>query len=465
MIDISIFRAYDIRGNSEKQLSPELAYKIGYSLVEMSSYLKNDTNLVLVARDGRKSSETLCNALICGIRDAGCDIMYIGLVPTPILYYADKIHNPVLSIMITASHNPASDNGFKIVQNGQSFFGHMLQDLAKWICDKKWHNIKIYDHLSKFAITDVKESYFKHIFSQIKHIDSKLTIAFDPANGATGNIIKDLVKNLDCKAVIINEEIDGNFPSHSPDPSVEQNLAQLKSAVLKYNCDLGIGFDGDGDRIGVITNKGDFVLGDKLMCLYAKNLLTKYHSASVVADVKTSDMFFDYVKSLGGNPIMSKTGHSFIKNKLKESNALFAGEMSGHIFFADRNNFGYDDAIYAGLRLCEILSLSDKSLQEMIDDLPKTYGVNAFNIQVNVDKFHLIERNKRYFDDHNFDYNGIDGVRVTKNAGWWLLRASNTESAITVRYGSDSEHGLELIKHELESVLQKEGLSLPPNGD
>ena len=341
MINPAIFRAYDIRGNSNNYLSPEIAYKIGFCFARiiLSSQKEAGSNFICVGRDGRLSSEELCNALLQGIRATGANVKYIGLVATPTLYFADKNFSAPGSIMVTGSHNPKEDNGFKMVKSNAPFFGLMIQGLRKQIEEFNWPVLEIKDNYVQDCI-DLKEQYIDRILLNRK-ISKNLKIAFDPANGAAGVLVSILCRKLPCQTFTINEKIDGNFPAHDPDPTIPENLSQLKNYVLENNCDVGIGFDGDADRIGIITKKGVFVPGDQLLCLYAKDVISKSPGAKIIADIKASGVLFDYVKEIGGVPIMWKTGHSFIKAKIKESGAKLAGEMSGHIFFADEY-YGYD---------------------------------------------------------------------------------------------------------------------------
>ena len=460
MINPAIFRAYDIRGNSHKDLSPEIAYKIGFCFAKIviSGQNKTEQNLICVGRDGRLSSEEFCNALLQGIKAAGAKAKYIGLVATPTLYFADKIFSASGSIMVTGSHNPKDDNGFKMLKDNAPFFGAMIQDLKTKLEESNWGDIGIKkDH--KEEIIDIKEQYIERIILNRK-INKDLKIAFDPANGSGGELASILCSKLPCQTFMINEKIDGNFPAHDPDPTIAKNLQQLKDFVLKNHCDIGIGFDGDADRIGVVTNKGTFVPGDQLLCLYAKDVITKLPKAKIIADVKASGSLFDYVEKIGGIPIMWKTGHSFIKAKMKETGAKLAGEMSGHIFFADEY-YGYDDALYAAVRLIDIISNSLESIDDMIDKLPKVYNTPELKLAVSDEtKFAIIDNIKASIKDQNIDFIDIDGLRVNTKHGWWLLRASNTGPAIITRCESSTEEGLQSIKGDLKKILSKYSIEL-----
>jgi phosphomannomutase len=460
MINPAIFRAYDIRGNSHKDLSPETAYKIGFCFAKIiiSGQSAKEPNHICVGRDGRLSSEEFCNALLQGIKAAGAKVKYIGLVATPTLYFADKIFSASGSIMVTGSHNPKDDNGFKMLKDNAPFFGAMIQDLKTHLEEFDWGNIEIKkDH--KEEIIDVKEDYINRILLNSK-IRKNLKIAFDPANGSGGELTSILCNKLSCQTFMINEKIDGNFPAHDPDPTIAKNLQQLKEYVLKNNCDIGIGFDGDADRIGVVTKKGNFVPGDQLLCLYAKDVINKTPNAKIIADVKASGSLFDYIEKIGGIPIMWKTGHSFIKAKMKETGAKLAGEMSGHIFFADEY-YGYDDALYAAVRLIDIISNSSESIDDMIEKLPKVYNTPEIKLAVSDEtKFVIIDDIKASIREQNIDFIDIDGLRVTSKHGWWLLRASNTGPALIARCESSTESGLESMKSDLKKILFQYNIKL-----
>ncbi|WP_341786775.1 phosphomannomutase/phosphoglucomutase [Rickettsia endosymbiont of Cantharis rufa] len=474
-INKEIFRAYDIRGNSLTDLTKEVAYKIGFCFAGMT--ITKDNNKTCVGLDGRLSSPILCKALELGLTDAGAEIINLGVVPTPVLYFADKHFMPAGSIMVTGSHNPRDDNGFKVLQNGKSFFGPQIQDLLTRI---------LHDHVipasscvipakagiqintsgcmdSRFRGNDIEydnniqSKYLKRILEEI-NIDPKLKVAWDLGNGATGNIIEALKNNLANKNIIINSKIDGNFPSHHPDPTNPANLQELIKLVKEQNCDLGIAFDGDGDRIGIVSSNGKILFGDQILCIFAEDILKENPNANIIVDVKASQFIVDRIKSFGGNPIIWRTGHPFIKSKMFETKALLAGEMSGHIFFADKY-FGFDDAIYAALRFLDLLSRSNKTLDEVIEDLPKSYSTPEIKIFVSSElKLKIIEEIKQKLLDDRIEFNDIDGVRVNTEHGWWLLRSSNTESIIVARAESASKNGLDAVITIINEHLKKYGL-------
>lgn len=461
MINQAIFRAYDIRGNSQSDLSSTIAYKIGFCFAKLN--INGANNLICVGRDGRLSSPELCNALINGLSSAGAKVIYIGIVPTPALYFADQKFSPIGSIMVTGSHNPKNDNGFKMLKNSLPFFGDMIQELKKEIEKYDWPEIDPERENSDLEEVNIQEEYISRLLEQVT-INPKLKIGFDPACGSAAEITKMLCDKMPCASFIINDKIDGNFPAHDPDPTVPKNLEQLIKLVETKNLDVGIGFDGDGDRIGVVTNKGNILFGDQLLCLYAKAVLLKHPEAKIIADVKASGTLFDYVEQIGGKAIMWKTGHSFIKSKMKEEQALLAGEMSGHIFFADRY-YGFDDALYAAVRLIEIMSNENITVDMMMQMLPKAYSTPEIRIMTeDSTKFETIEAIKKQALSEGKVFNDIDGLRVSTSHGWWLLRASNTQPAIIARCESSSKEGLKILKQSLKEILIKHGINLTYTG-
>ena len=464
-INKEIFRAYDIRGNSLRDLTEEVAYKIGFCFAEIT--VTKDNDKICVGLDGRLSSPTLCKALELGLTDAGAKIINIDVVPTPVLYFADKKFMPAGSIMVTGSHNPRDDNGFKILQNGKFFFGPQIQDLLTRILISK-NFIPRLDHGIRRDINwipqssrvmtatpyDIQSKYLKRILDGI-NINPKPKVAWDCGNGATCHIIEELQKHLANNNIIINSKIDGNFPSHHPDPTNPANLQELIKVVKEQNCDLGIAFDGDGDRIGIVSSSGKILFGDQILCIFAEDILKENPNATIIVDVKASQFVVDRIKSFGGNPIIWRTGHPFIKSKMLETKALLAGEMSGHIFFADKY-FGFDDAIYAALRFLDLLSRSSKTLDEIIEDLPKSYSTLEIKIFVSSElKLKIIEEIKQKLFDDNIEFNDIDGVRVNNEHGWWLLRSSNTESIMVARAESASKNGLKKIITIINKYLEK----------
>ncbi|MDR0296772.1 MAG: phosphomannomutase/phosphoglucomutase [Rickettsia sp.] len=513
-INRTIFRLYDIRGSSLLDINTTIAYKIGFCFTKLN--ISKQGNKIFVGRDGRLSSPALYDALVNGIISAGGQVISIGLVPSPVLYFANKIFKPQASIMVTGSHNPKDDNGFKMLSQGKSFFDQQIQHLLNSILSTDWsiaNPISITPSLREATLVATKQSkktikngllrrltpprndasllwlnanrisysmadksiapanvqelniteqYIGRILQEIT-IDPKIKVAWDPANGAAGSIIDLLTLRLPNKNIVINSEIDGNFPNHHPDPTIAKNLEQLIEVVRSKGCDIGIAFDGDADRIAIISKKGRIILGDQILCILAKDVIDQNPHATIIMDIKSSGAIFNQIKSYGGRPIMWKTGHSFIKDKMQTTKALLGGETSGHIFFADKY-YGYDDAIYAALRFIDLLSRSDKTLDDMIDELPKCHSTPEISIPVPDNfKFDIIQQIKEDLTSKNIAFNDIDGIRINSSIDpntWWLLRASNTEAKIIARYESDSLEGLNSIKSKLSSLLAKYGLKL-----
>ncbi|WP_341757195.1 MULTISPECIES: phosphomannomutase/phosphoglucomutase [unclassified Candidatus Tisiphia] len=465
-INRTIFRLYDIRGSSLLDINTTIAYKIGFCFTKMN--ISKQGNKIFVGRDGRLSSPALYHALVNGIISAGGQVISIGVTPSPMLYFADKIFTPQASIMITGSHNPKDDNGFKMLSQGKSFFDQQIQHLLNNILSTDWSSTYHFSMVdNSMALANVQElnitsEYIDSILQELT-IDHKIKVAWDPANGAAGNITDLLALRLPNKNIVINSKIDGNFPNHHPDPTIAKNLEQLIEVVRTQDCDIGIAFDGDADRIAIISKKGRIILGDQILCILAKDVIEQNPHATIIMDIKSSSAIFNQIKSYGGRPIMWKTGHSFIKDKMQTTKALLGGETSGHIFFADKY-YGYDDAIYAALRFLDLLSRSEKTLDDMIDELPKCYSSPEISIPVPDDlKFDIIQQIKEGLISKNIAFNDIDGIRIDSTIDynrWWLLRASNTEAKIIARYESDSLEGLNNIKSELSSLLAKYGLTL-----
>ena len=445
----SILRAYDIRGVIGETLNSEDAYFLG---LKFSSYIrkKTHTSRVVVGYDGRLSSKLLNTQLIKGLVDAGSYVTSVGVCPSPMLYYADKILRADGSIMITGSHNPSNYNGFKMIVGGKSIYGDEIQKLANYNETQTPQK-----GISKrFKIDD---SYILEITKDIKNINPDLKVVWDTGNGAAGNILKKILKLLPGKHHLLNSEIDGTFPSHHPDPTEEKNLKQLKKKVSISNADIGIAFDGDGDRIGIVDNKSNFISGDKLLYMFATEVVKDNPGAIIISDVKASNMIFEQIKKIGGTPLMWKTGHSFIKEKMRKTKALLAGEMSGHIFFADKY-YGYDDALYASIRILKILSKKN-IINNLLKPFSKLISTPEIKIFCNDSiKFDIVKRCKSDILKKFSDVTTIDGIRVNTKKGWWLIRASNTQPAIIVRCEAESEANLTDLILEVKSFLDKYGI-------
>ncbi len=442
-----ILREYDIRGTFGDNLNIEDAYSLGLRFAYMMRAQSFKT--VSVGRDGRLSSPVLSAALIDGLAQGGVNVFDIGLGPTPMLYFAIKHLKTDAGIMVTGSHNPSDDNGFKMALSHRPFFGKDIQALATTPEDVA---------TSKGLVqqANIQDDYIERLFKDYTPGKRRLKIAFDPGNGASGEIVQVLTQSgrLNLDAFTINTKIDGTFPAHHPDPTVPENLKQLIDLVNKENCDAGIAFDGDADRIGVVDFKGRILWGDQLMVLWSRDVLKHHPGATIIADVKASQVLFDDITKHGGNAVMARTGHSLIKSKMAETGALLAGEMSGHVFFADIY-YGYDDALYAAIRLLNILHDSQLSLTELFDQIPKRINTPEIRIPCTDErKFEIVENIQKLLRETTFDLNDVDGVRVTNEDGWWLLRASNTQAILVARCESDTQEGLSRLQAQLESYLK-----------
>ncbi|KAJ6644975.1 Phosphomannomutase [Pseudolycoriella hygida] len=340
--------------------------------------------------------------------------------------------------MITGSHNPKDDNGFKLLAAGKPFYNEQIQNLYEVILTSSWPNLP--DQFSEDPTTttvNITDKYLDRILHNLT-LNPKLKVAWDPANGAAGYIMELLTRKLSNKNWLINSRIDGNFPAHHPDPTILTNLTQLINLVQQENCDIGIAFDGDADRLGVVSSSGRIISGEQILCFLAKDVLVQNPGATIIMDIKTSLAIFNQIESYGGNPLLWKTGHSYIKDKIQETKALLAGETSGHLFFSDKY-YGYDDGIYAAIRLLDLLSRTRKSLDEMVEELPKIPEPIEIKIPTkDTIKFAIIEQIKQKLMAKNIIFNEIDGIRINLDIGWWLLRASNTEAKIIVRYQPNS---------------------------
>jgi phosphomannomutase len=446
----SIFRAYDIRGIVADTLSVKDAYYIGYNFAKKIRDKFKSVNIV-IGYDGRLSSPILEKSLIQGLFDNGANVIRIGLCASPMLYFASIRLRAEGAIMITGSHNPSNYNGFKILTKEGSYYGKELLSLMKTKTMPLMHG--------KIHYFDISNSYISNLVNAISFKKNNLKVVWDPGNGSTGDIIKKLIKHIPGEHILINSDVDGTFPSHHPDPTEEKNLVEIKKTIKKNHADIGIAFDGDGDRIGVLDSKANFISGDKLLLLFAMDVLKKKPKSKIIADVKASNLIFKTISSLGGTAIMSKTGHSLIKTKMKETKALLAGEMSGHIFFADEY-YGFDDAIYASIRLLNIMSqgFNIKGFLEKFKNLYSTPEIKVFCEDSY--KFKVIDEIIKITSKKYRDVSYIDGIRVNLSYGWWLIRASNTQPAIIVRCEANSKKSLITLIKEVDLILLKFDLKL-----
>ena len=451
--DSTILREYDIRGIVGKTLHPADANAIGRAFGTMVK--RKGGKRVALGFDGRLSSPELAKACVDGLTSTGIDVIEIGLVATPMLYFAVWHFDTDGGIQITGSHNPPDFNGFKMMIGKKSFYGADIQKLGEIAGKGDFETGQ-----GKSEKKPVLEEYAARLLKDVKP-GRKLKVAWDTGNGAVGVSIRAVVDKLPGTHFILNEKVDGTFPSHHPDPTVPENLKQIQAKVKKEGCDLGIAFDGDGDRIGAIDGKGRILWGDQLMILWARDVLKAHPGATIIGDVKASQALFDEIQQAGGTPLMWKTGHSLIKTKMAELKAPLAGEMSGHVFFAD-TFYGFDDALYCGLRLLNIVAGGKESLASMRDKLPQLVNTPELRFDCPEErKFKIVDEVKARLKQAGAKVNDIDGVRVSTPDGWWLLRASNTQAVLVARCESANEEGLERLKADLKAALSASGVSLP----
>jgi phosphomannomutase/phosphoglucomutase len=441
----NIFREYDIRGIVGRDLTDETVYTIARAIGTF--FNKNNAKRIAVGYDARESGTRFRDLLVKGFNESGCDVLLIGRVPTPVLYHAVFTKNVDGGVMITGSHNPADHNGFKICLGKQTLFGSQIQEIKE---------IALMENFADGAgITeeiDVLSDYENDILSKISLGNKKIKAVVDGGNGMGGVTAVPLYEKLGVELVELYTEPDSDFPNHHPDPTVTENLQDCIEAVRETNADLGIAFDGDGDRIGVVDENGRIVWGDELMVLLSREILRENPGATIIAEVKCSRNLFDDIAKHGGNPIMWKAGHSLIKAKMKETGAALAGEMSGHIFFADRF-YGFDDATYAGARVLEILSKTDKTLSELLSDLPETFSTPELRVECTEEqKFAVVEQIAEEFSKTN-EVITIDGARILFEHGWGLVRASNTQAILVLRFEADSEENLARIRDIVEAKV------------
>ena len=452
----TVLREYDIRGIIGETLGPDDARAIGRGFATLLR--RAGGKLVAVGYDGRVSSPMLEHALCEGLTASGCDVRRIGMGPTPMLYYAEASAEEVDGgIQITGSHNPANYNGFKMVFRGRPFFGEDILTIGRMAAEGDWD-----DGTGTIETREVLEDYVDRLLVGLDgiypYLLDALRIGWDAGNGAAGPALEMLVAKLPGEHFTLYTDVDGNFPNHHPDPTVPENLADLQRLVAEKNLDFGIAFDGDGDRIGAIDGEGRVIWGDQLLMIYAEDLLGNRPGSTVIADVKASRALFDRVAELGGKPLMWKTGHSLIKSKMKEIRAPLAGEMSGHIFFADEY-YGYDDALYAAIRLIAASARLGKSVTELKSAMPAMLNTPELRFQVNESrKFAAIEEVKRRLGGTDAVVDDTDGVRVTTDDGWWLLRASNTQDVLVARAESDTQEGLDRLLAQIDEQLAASGL-------
>jgi phosphomannomutase len=458
--DPTILREYDIRGVVGRDLGPDDAYALGRCFATVVR--RAGGRKVAVGYDGRLSSPSLEAALVEGLTASGADVVRIGLGPTPMLYYAEASGEDVDgAIQITGSHNPADHNGFKLVLGGRPFFGADIVRLGQMAAAGDWDA-----GAGRVEVRDVLDAYVARIAEGIAGIApealSTLRIGWDAGNGASGPALERLTARLPGEHHLLFTEVDGTFPNHHPDPTEEKNLADLKALIAAEGLDFGVAFDGDADRIGVVDGLGRVIWGDQLLGIFAEDLLARMPGATVIADVKASGALFDTILRHGGRPLMWKSGHSHMKAKMRETGAPLAGETSAHLFFAD-DFYGFDDGLYAAIRLMAATVRLGRSVTELRGAMPDMLNTPELRFQVAESrKFAAIDEVRGRLAETGADFFDIDGVRVTTPDGWWLLRASNTQDVLVARAESDTAEGLERLIADIDAQLAASGLRRGP---
>lgn len=446
-MNTNIFREYDIRGIVGEHLTSEtvtvLAKAIG------TYFARNGAKRIAIGFDARQSSPVFRDLLIKGFNQCGIDCFDIGRVPTPVLYFTVFTQNVDGGVMITGSHNPPNHNGFKICLGKSTIFGSQIQEIKDLAI-----NLDFESGNGTSETLEILAEYEREIASRITLGNRKLKVIMDGGNGMGGVTAVPVYEKLGIDLIKLFTEPDSNFPNHHPDPTVAENLQDMIREVTANKADLGIAFDGDGDRIGVVDENGRIIWGDELMILLSREVLLENPKATIIAEVKCSNSLYAEIEKLGGKAIMCKAGHSIIKAKMKETKALLAGEMSGHIFFADKF-YGFDDACYVGLRLLEILSKTDKTLSELLSDIPQTFSTPELRVDCSDEtKFEVVRKIADYFKQTNGVIT-IDGARIVFENGWGLVRASNTQAILVLRFEADSEKNLQKIQSAVEAKVKE----------
>jgi phosphomannomutase/phosphoglucomutase len=441
-----IFREYDIRGIVDEDLTPETVKILGQGI---GTYVRrHGRHTVALGQDCRLSSPEFATALTQGLLSTGCDVLALGTIPTPLLYFCVYTKDQEAGVMITGSHNPPEYNGIKMMLGHETLFGQDIQDIRLIIEDRNF----ISEPPGESRDFDIVPEYHRYVVENI-HLERPLKVVVDAGNGTGGEVAVPIFSDLGCDVVPLYCEMDGRFPHHHPDPTLPEALEDLIRTVKQTRADLGIAYDGDGDRIGIIDDRGGIIWGDKLLILLARDILPRHPGATIISEVKASKHLYDEIERLGGRPIMWKTGHSLIKKKIQETGALLAGEMSGHIFFADRY-FGFDDAVYSSARVLEILSGSPRKLSEWLSDLPQTFITPEIRIYASDEvKFEIVSKVRDELANR-YPIIDIDGVRAAFPRGWALVRASNTQGALVLRFEADTAEDLDAIKGEVKEVIE-----------
>lgn len=440
----NVFREYDVRGIVDQDLNEEFVFTLGRAIGTYAH--RHHVKKMSLGRDCRLSSDKYHQFLIQGINSCGVDVIDIGLCATPMLYFSIRHLKTSGGVMVTGSHNPPEFNGFKICIGYDTIYGENIQELRKIIESGQYvHGEGSVQYL------DIAEAYENYLYENVS-ISKKIKVVVDAGNGVGGLFAVPLLKRAGCEVIDIYCEPDGNFPHHFPDPTVEDNLKDIIKYVIQRKADLGIAFDGDADRIGVVSDQGDIIWGDKLLLLFSRYVLKEKPYSTIIGEVKCSQVLYDDIRNNSGRPIMWKAGHSLIKAKMKEEKAVLGGEMSGHIFFADRY-FGYDDAIYAAVRLLEILSQTGQKISSLLADVPQTYATPEIRIDCPDNKKNdVVNRIKNHFRNTP-GLIDIDGVRIPFKDGWALVRSSNTQPVIVLRFEASSPESLRSIRQEVEKVI------------
>ncbi len=448
----NIFRQYDIRGTYPDELNESTVKVLGKAIG--TYYRKKGAKRIALGRDCRLSSPDLSKWLQEGLLSTGIDVIRLGVVPTPVVYFSTYRMDIDGAIQITGSHNPPEFNGFKICLGKETIYGDEIQEIRR-ICEKE----EFFEGEGSVEEREIIQEYIDYVVKNIKVGPYKKRVVVDGGNGTACEPASEIYRRLGFDVIPIYCEPDGRFPNHHPDPTIPEYLKDLIKKVKEEGADLGIAFDGDGDRIGVVDHEGNIIWGDQLLILFSRELLKEHKGGKIIGEVKCSQLLYDEIEKLGGVPIMWKTGHSLIKSKLKEEGALLAGEMSGHLFFAERY-FGYDDAIYAGARLLEILSHKKESIKELLSDLPKMLNTPEIRIDCPDErKFKIVSEISEEFKKEGMKVIDVDGARVIFDDGWGLLRASNTQPVLVLRFEAKTEEALEKIRKIFKEKLEKRGIS------
>ena len=447
-ISEDIFRAYDIRGVVETALTPEAVQQIGQDFA--TEAISQGQKTVVIGRDGRLSSPELAQRLSLGLRAGGCDVIDVGMVPTPVLYYATHKLKTGTGIMVTGSHNPPQYNGLKMLIDGNTLYGDSITALYQMIVEDKLNQGE-----GRHTAQDVIPDYMDTIVNDIK-LEKPLNIAVDCGNGVAGVLATELFTRIGCHVTELFCDVDGNFPNHHPDPSKPENLVDMQNVMQQNALDIGLAFDGDGDRVGILDDKQNILWADRQMMLYAADVLKRKPGAQIIFDIKSTSNLESYIKNLGGEPLMWKTGHSFIKAKMKETGAELAGEMSGHIFFKERW-FGFDDGLYSAARMLEIVSQHSEPSSAIFEALPDSF--NTPELQIDFEEGEHYKFMKKFIDHASFENANIvtiDGIRVNFANGWGLVRPSNTTPCLVLRFEANDESTLK----QIQDIFRKQILAV-----